>query len=177
MITPEQLTLIEQQLGRPPRGITGIAYQSPDGIPMVLRMESLVDDKPFPTLYWLCSKDLYKAISRIETYGWVKQIEHQLQIDPELNDRYQLNHKDYVDQRDRLMSDEIRQQIERLGFTELFQQYGIGGISQWDKVRCLHMQYAHYLGATAQDNPNGGRNVIGELMEQEFGLSRIKITL
>lgn len=177
MITAEQRSLIEQQLGRPPRGITGIAYQSPDGIPMVLRMESLIDDKPFPTLYWLCSKDLHKAISQIETDGWVKQIEQQLQLDPELNGRYQRNHQDYVSHRASLMSDEIRQRIEQLGFTKLFQQYGIGGISQWDKVRCLHMQYAHYLAASEQNSPGGTRNVIGERMEQEFGLSQLKITL
>ena len=176
MITSEQRGLIEQQLGRPPRGITGIAYQSPEGIPMVLRMASLVNDKPFPTLYWLCSRDLHKAISRIEACGWIKQIEQQLQIDPDLKARFRLNHQDYVAQRDSLMSDDIRQRIEQLGFSKLFQQYGIGGISQWDKVRCLHMQYAHYLGASENENQSGTRNVIGEQMEQEFGLSKIKIT-
>lgn len=148
---------------------------------MVLRMESLVDDTPFPTLYWLCSKDLHKAISRIETAGWVKQIEHELQHDEDLRARYLANHRDYVVQRDRLMSDPIRQRIEQLGFTGLYQQYGIGGISQWDKVRCLHMQYAHYLGASSEasaDDPQLSRpNVIGERMELEFGLSQTLITI
>ncbi len=169
-MTPEQLQRIEQQIGRAPRGIAEIGYQSPDGIPMVLRMHSLVDDKPFPTLYWLCSKDLHKAISQIETCGWVKQIEQELQVDLALNTRYQKNHRDYVARRDQYMSDTQRQRIAELGFTELFQRYGIGGISQWDKVRCLHMQYAHYLCGEG-DN----RNVIGMRMEQEFGLSRLKI--
>ena len=169
-MTPEQLERIEQQLGRTPRGLAEIAYQSPDGIPMVLRMESLVDDKPFPTLYWLCSKDLHKAISQIETAGWVKQIEHELEIDAELNARYQQNHRDYVDTRDRYMSRAQRQRITELGFSQLFQHYGIGGIAQWDKVRCLHMQYAHYL---CGDGDN--RNVIGARMEKEFSLSSIKI--
>lgn len=171
-MTPEQLQRIEQQLGRAPRGIVEIAYQTPDGIPMVLRMHSLVDDKPFPTLYWLCSKDLYKAISRIETCGWVKQIEQELQLDGQLNAHYRQNHRDYVDSRDQYMSDTQRQRIAELGFTKLFQRYGIGGISQWDKVRCLHMQYAHYLCGEG-DN----RNVIGARMEQEFSLSTLKISL
>ncbi|MEH6471646.1 MAG: DUF501 domain-containing protein [Halopseudomonas sp.] len=171
-MTPEQLQLIEQQLGRPPRGIAEIAYQSTNGIPMVLRMRSLVDDQPFPTLYWLCSKDLYKAISRIETYGWVKQIEQELQLDSAFRARYMDNHRHYVDRRDHYINDSERQRIAELGFTELFQRYGIGGISQWDKVRCLHMQYAHYLCGEAEN-----RNVIGERMEQEFNLSRIRITL
>lgn len=169
-MTPEQLQRIEQQLGRAPRGLAEIAYQSPDGIPIVLRMESLVDDEPFPTLYWLCSKDLHKAISRIETAGWAKQIEEELQLDAQLNARYRQNHRDYVHTRAQYMSHEQRQRIAELGFEQLFQRYGIGGISQWDKVRCLHMQYAHFL-CTEGDN----HNVIGARMEQEFSLSSIKI--
>ncbi|MEH6649602.1 MAG: DUF501 domain-containing protein [Motiliproteus sp.] len=178
--TTEQLAVIEQQLGRPARGMSAIAYQSPEGVPMVLRMESLVDEKPFPTLYWLCSKDLHKAISRIETAGWVKLIEQELQQDEALRNRYLANHRDYVALRDRLMSEPIRRRIEQLGFADLFQQYGIGGISQWDKVRCLHMQYAHYLSASElspDDNPQAGANVIGERMEQEFNLSQTLITI
>ncbi len=170
-MTPEQLACIEQQLGRTPRGLAEIALQSPDGIPIVLRMESLVDDEPFPTLYWLCSTDLHRAISRIETAGWVKQIEQQLQIDTELNARYQQNHRDYVHSRDHYMSSAQRQRIAELGFSHLFQRYGIGGIAQWDKVRCLHMQYAHYLCGEGENS-----NVIGALMEQEFSLSRLTIT-
>lgn len=138
---------------------------------MVLRMESLVDDEPFPTLYWLCSRDLHRAISRIETAGWVKQIEQELQLDAQLLERYLQNHRDYVATREHQMSREQRQRIAQLGFAELFQHYGIGGISQWDKVRCLHMQYAHYLCGSG-DN----RNVIGARMEQEFNLSRLTIT-
>lgn len=170
-MTPEQLQRIELQLGRAPRGLAEIAYQSPNGIPIVLRMESLVDDEPFPTLYWLCSKDLHKAISRIETAGWVKQIEQELQVNALLNAGYLQNHRDYVDKRQQYMSDKQRQRIAELGFSELFQRYGIGGISQWDKVRCLHMQYAHYLCEVGES-----RNVIGARMEQEFGLSNLKIT-
>ncbi|MFT6914862.1 MAG: hypothetical protein ACJAWL_001161 [Motiliproteus sp.] len=170
-MTPTQLECIEQQLGRPPRGLAEIAYQSPDGIPMVLRMHSLVDDKPFPTLYWLCSTDLDRAISRIESTGWIKQIEQELQLDTEFKERYLQNHRDYVATRAQYLSPELRQRIAELGFSEVLERYGIGGISQWDRVRCLHMQYAHYL-CTEGDN----RNVIGARMEQEFSLSQLKIT-
>ena len=67
--TAQQLTIIEQQLGRPPRGLVGIAHQTADGIPVVLQMRSLVDDQPFPTLYWLCSRDLHRALAQIEDQG------------------------------------------------------------------------------------------------------------
>ena len=65
--TEQQLEIICQQLGREPRGLAGIAVQSDEGIPLVLQMDGLVDDKPFPTLFWLSSKDIYQAIAEIET--------------------------------------------------------------------------------------------------------------
>jgi hypothetical protein len=164
MLTDAQLELITHQLGRSPRGLEEIAYQTDAGIPVVLRMRSLVDDKPFPTLYWLSSKDLHRAISRIETNGWVKWIEAELQHDEALQQRFQQNHRAYVEQRWQLMRESDRERIEFLGFTELFNRYGIGGISEWDKVRCLHMHYAHHL---------CGDNIIGQRMEQEFQLSKL----
>lgn len=160
--TTEQLELIERQLGRAPRGIAAIAYATDSGVPVVLQMRPLVDDKPFPTLFWLCSKALYQAIAEIETAGWVKQIERELAEDPVLRQDYARQQQAYVDLRWSLMSDEERARIETLGFFELFNRYGIGGIAQWDKVRCLHMQYAHHLVA---------KNLVGERMDREFGLA------
>ncbi|WP_432697009.1 DUF501 domain-containing protein [Marinobacterium sp. YM272] len=156
-----QLEIIERQLGRKPRGITDLAYVTDSGVPVVLQMRSLVDDKPFPTLYWLCSRDLYQMIAEIETAGGVKRIEQLLAQDEALRERYARQQQAYVERRWQAMSDEDRQKIETLGFTELFSKYGIGGIAQWDKVRCLHMQYAHHL---------VGENLVGEWMDREYGL-------
>ena len=77
-----KLGVIQQQLGRSPRGLKGIAASSPNSVPLVLKMRPLVDDKPFPTLYWLSSRDLHKAISQIEMIGTVKLLEQCLQDDP-----------------------------------------------------------------------------------------------
>ncbi len=161
--TPEQLELIEQQIGREPRGIEAVACATETGLPLVLQMRTLVAAQPFPTLYWLCCRDLCRAIGRIEDSGWVKQIEQELQQDEALRSTYLAQQQRYVDLRWKLMREEDRQRIEQLGFSDLFDRYGIGGIAQWDKVRCLHMQYAHWLA--------DGDNIIGERMEQEFELS------
>ena len=165
-ISEQQLALIRQQLGREPRGIVGICATTNGGVPLVLQMRSLVDDKPFPTLYWLSSKDLHKAIGQIETNGFVKQIEQRIQDDEVFRSSYLINQKDYVKQRWQAMSSEDKSRIEALGFTDLFHRYGIGGISQWDKVRCLHMQYAHHLAAD---------NVVGQWMDETFGLKELTI--
>ena len=165
-ITEQQLALIKQQLGREPRGIVTIAASNSSGIPLVLQMRSLVDDKPFPTLYWLSSKDLHKAIGQIETQGVVKQLEQRIQDDDAFRNRYLDNQKDYVERRWQAMTSVDKLRIEALGFTELFHRYGIGGIAQWDKVRCLHMQYAHHLAAD---------NVVGQWLDENFGLNELSI--
>jgi len=165
-IPAEKLAIIEQQLGREPRGIVAIGHETAAGVPTVLQMRSLVADQPFPTLYWLCSRDLYQALAEIETSGWVKKIEAEIAEDEELRARYLQNHKDYVALRWEKMLAEDKARIEELGFTELFHKYGIGGIAQWDKVRCLHMQYAHHL---------CGENVIGQRLDSEFGLDQLTI--
>lgn len=161
--TPAQLELIENQLGRTPRGLSGIAYATQAGVPVILQMQSLVDDKPFPTLYWLCSRDLYQWIAEIETAGWIKTIEAELQTDESLRETYMAQQQAYCRTRREAMSPQIRQRITELGFDELFDRYGIGGIAQWDKVRCLHMNYAHHL---------VGENVIGQRMDEAFGLKQ-----
>ncbi|MDP2522282.1 DUF501 domain-containing protein [Neptunomonas phycophila] len=161
-VTDDERALIRTQIGREPEGLVGIAARSPSGTPLVLQMRSLVGKVPFPTLYWLSSKELGKAIGQIEGKGFVKDVEQRLQHDEALREAYLANQRDYVQARWELMLPEDKAQIEALGFTEMFTRYGIGGISQWDKVRCLHMQYAHHLVAG---------NVIGELMDQEFALS------
>ncbi|WP_299202831.1 DUF501 domain-containing protein [uncultured Amphritea sp.] len=168
-VSAHQRELIEQQLGRKPRGLVDIAWQNEQGIPAVLQMRSLVDDQPFPTLYWLSSKDLYQAIAEIETGGEVKRIEQQLETDDELRAAHLADQQRYVDLRWQLMADSDRQRIDELGFTALFSQYGIGGIRHWDKVRCLHMQYAYHLAV--------GGTAIGRLIDQRYGLNTLQLTL
>lgn len=167
-ISSEQFDLIRQQLGREPRGLVAIVASNDQGIPLVLQMRSLVDDTPFPTLYWLSSKDLHKAIGQIETKGFVKEVEQRIQDDEDFRDRYLANQKSYVEQRWLAMHPDDKARIETLGFTKLFHNYGIGGISQWNKVRCLHMQYAHHLAA---------ENVVGQWMDEAFSLNQLSITI
>jgi hypothetical protein len=157
-------TVIREQIGREPQGISAIAARAKNGVPVVLQMRSMVSAKPFPTLYWLCSKDLSKAIGSIETQGWVKTIEQRIEDDEILRNRFLGNQQQYVAKRLQEMTEEDQKTIEQRGFKEMFKRYGIGGISQWNKVRCLHMQYAHHL-------VDG--NAVGEILDQEFELYKL----
>ncbi len=166
--TPQQILLIEKQLGRPPRGIRAISCSHDNDVPLVVKMAPLVDKQPFPTLFWLCSKDLHKAISQIESEGWVKRLEKQIASDPVLCSAYQENHRSYIAARWRNCSHTERQLLHRLGFGGLFDHYGIGGLRDWNQVRCLHMHYAHHL---------CGQNVIGQWLDRKFDLHHLKITI
>ncbi|WP_445156663.1 DUF501 domain-containing protein [Halomonas sp. E14] len=154
-----QLAIITAQLGRAPRGIEAVAAVDGEGTPLVLRMAPIVDGKPFPTLYWLCSEHLKIEISRIEAQGVIKRLEARLQQDADFLAAYHASHRDYVATRWRCMSASQHRDIERLGYEDVLRERGIGGIANWDQVRCLHTQYAHHL---------CGHNVIGQWLDAEF---------
>ncbi|MFC3284276.1 DUF501 domain-containing protein [Litchfieldella rifensis] len=159
---PQQLAIITAQLGRAPRGIQAVTATDGEGTPLVLRMESIVDGKPFPTLYWLCSERLKIELSRIEAQGVIKQLEARLQDDRGFLAAYHQSHRDYVTQRWQYMSATQQTEAERLGYGDLLRERGIGGIGNWDQVRCLHTQYAHHL---------CGDNVIGQWLDAEYDVA------
>ena len=167
MSLQQHLAIIEQQLGRPPRALKAIAASSNSGVPLVLKMHPLMDNKPFPTLYWLSSKDLHKAISQIEMVGTVKRLEKRLQDEPDLMAAYQANQREYVAERWASCSSEDLAELTRLGYVDLLDTYGIGGLRDWEQIRCLHMHYAHHL---------CGNNVIGQWLDEHYGLNELLIT-
>ncbi len=156
-----QLTIIADQLGRSPRGIQALGATDGEGTPLVLRMDPVVDGKPFPTLFWLCSERLKVVLSRLEAQGLIKGLEARLQQDPAFLAAYHASHEDYVAKRWQYMTPLQRSEVERLGYTNILRERGIGGIANWDQVRCLHTQYAHHL---------CGHNVIGQWLDEEYGV-------
>lgn len=163
-LSQHDLDIIAAQLGRAPNGINAIAHYSPNGTPQVLEMETWVFDQPFPTLYWLSSKAIDKALAKIESQGVVKELEQRIKEDEALREAYHASHRDYIARRWEVMSDEHKAIIEEKGFKPLFEKLGIGGIANWDQIRCLHMQYAHHL---------AGDNVIGRILDEEYGIRAV----
>ena len=52
-LTTQQIGKVAVLLGRKPRGLEDIPVTQANGQPMVIRVASLVEEKPFPTLFWL----------------------------------------------------------------------------------------------------------------------------
>lgn len=157
----QQLVIIAEQLGRTPHGTEAIAATDENGMPLVLRMAPIIDDKPFPTLYWLCDKRLKIELSRLEAGGIIKQLEMRLQSDQDFLAGYHRSHEDYIARRWHYMSTAQQETVERLGYRPLLEARGIGGLGNWNQVRCLHTQYAHHL---------CGDNVIGEWLDNELAV-------
>jgi len=158
-LSQRDIDIVTAQLKRTPNGINAIAHYSPNGTPQVLEMETWVFDQPFPTLYWLSSKALDKALAKIESNGVVKELEQRIKDDETLREAHHASHRDYIARRWEVMSDEHKAIIEAKGFKPLFHKLGIGGIANWDQIRCLHMQYAHHL---------AGNNAIGRILDEEY---------
>ena len=138
--TSVDLSAVETQLGRPPRGVRAVAHRCGCGLPDVVETAPrLPDGTPFPTLYYLTCPRAASAIGRLEASGLMQTMTNRLHDDPELAGRYATAHRDYLARRDA---------IERLPGDP-----GVGGMPT--RVKCLHVLVAHSLAAGRGVNPLG----------------------
>jgi hypothetical protein len=152
---------IAWQIGRKPRGLSGVASRCSYGFPQVVRVHPVVDGEPFPTLYWLTCPYLASEIDRLESDGWVGRIEARLSRDRDLFTRYRAAVKAYVRSRLDLLSDEDLRYLRGRGMLASLTQRGIGGIAERQRVKCLHL---HAADALASSNPIG--EVVLDMLER-----------
>lgn len=145
--------VIASQLGRPPRGLLGIATRCPYGYPQVIVVHPLVDGKPFPTMFWLTCPFLNKEIDRLEAKGMISELEERIRTDSRLAARLLTAHRAYIEERLALLSEQERGYSEERGMLEVITRRGIGGIADFSRIKCLHLHVAHAL---ARENPIGG---------------------
>ncbi|HEX4790707.1 MAG TPA: DUF501 domain-containing protein [Actinospica sp.] len=144
-VDPRDVTAVEAQLGRAPRGLRAVAHRCPCGRPDVvetaprIKTERNPEGEPFPTLYYLTCPKAASAIGTLEGGGLMAEMTERLRTDPELAAAYRSAHEDYLRRRDA---------IEILaGFPSA------GGMP--DRVKCLHVLVAHSLAAGPGVNPLG----------------------
>ncbi|MCK4778309.1 MAG: DUF501 domain-containing protein, partial [Actinomycetia bacterium] len=71
-------------LDRTPKTSLRVVRKCESGYPQVIMNDLLdMDNKPFPTLYWLTCPYLIKRISRLESDGMIKEIEERIKSDSE----------------------------------------------------------------------------------------------
>ena len=158
-VTDAQRAEVAKLLGREPRGLRDIPVSDEQGRARVIRVASLVDGKPFPTLFWLVDPALNYRIDQEEARGLIAQLQAAINASPSLQSAMAEDHSRYIALRDSHMSAEDRAAIARLGFSDVFQHKGIGGIADRSRIRCLHTWYAAHLVCP---------NTVGELLERHW---------
>jgi uncharacterized protein len=136
-------TVVERQLGRPPRAFRSVVVRCPFGRPAVTE-QSPYDDagEPFPTTFWLTCPHLVAGVARLEAAGGVERWTRAAAQDAEL--RESLERAD----------EEQRRLRPELGL-------GVGGARAGaGSLKCLH---AHAAFALARPGYTLGERILAEL--------------
>ena len=144
MISPIDRSAIEAQLDRPIRGALDVAHRCSCGQPnVVLTAPRLEDGTPFPTTFYLTCPKLTGAIGTLEANGVMRELQDELESDPELAAHYQRAHEHYL--------------AARTALGEVPEIAGISAGGMPNRVKCLHVLVGHSLAAGPGINPLGDR--------------------
>lgn len=136
------IAVVSEQLGRPARGVVGIAARNERGEPTVVATAPRLEDgTPFPTLYYLSHPQLTAEASRLEADGMMTELNELLASDEEIRAAYAHAHEQYIADRETL------QTVPELD--------GISAGGMPTRVKCLHALVAHSLAAGPGVNPIG----------------------
>lgn len=142
--TAEEIATVTSQLGRPARGVAGIAARCVCGNPTVVATRPRLEDgTPFPTLYYLCHPAATAAVSTLEATGVMAELSAELDTDEALADSYARAHDSYLHDR------------EQLDAVAEIADFSAGGMPS--RIKCLHALVAHSLAAGTGVNPIGDR--------------------
>lgn len=141
-VSDRDIAIVSAQLGRPARGVIGIAARCVCGAPTVVATSPrLPDGTPFPTLYYLSHPAATAAMSRLEAAGDMAELSAMLLDDDELRAAYERAHLAYLSDRDSI------EPVEQIA------GFSAGGMPT--RVKCLHALAAHALAAGPGVNPIG----------------------
>ena len=137
-LSGDQRARVAALLGREPRGLRAIPVADARGEPLVIRVASVVDDKPFPTLYWLVGAKLCLRIDRLEAAGWIARLQDRVDDSAALQQAMHGDHARHRAERSRFLSTDERKMLSDKGMLAALDERGVGGISEPTRIRCLH---------------------------------------
>jgi hypothetical protein len=137
------IAIVSAQLGRPARGVLGIAARCACGNPTVVATAPRLPGAgtPFPTLYYLSHPAATAAMSRLEADHVMVELQQLLETDADIRAAYQEAHESYLTDR------------ESIEVVEEVRGFSAGGMPS--RVKCLHALAAHSLAAGPGVNPIG----------------------
>ena len=133
------LIAVREQLGREPTTRFSVVCRCGPGHPLVIRNAPLdANGEPFPTTYWLTCPIAVRAVSRLESGGWIAKMNERIHDDEAFDEGVEAAHRAYADDR----------------AAELPDARGWGGVGGTRTgVKCLHAHYAYHL--------SGGEDPVG----------------
>jgi len=141
-VTDADLAVLHTQLGRPARGVLGIAARCVCGNPTVVATSPrLPDGTPFPTFYYLTHPAATAAMSVLEADHVMRELSEVLAADEEIAAAYQRAHEAFLRDRD--------------AYGEVPEIAGISAGGMPTRVKCLHALAGHALAAGPGVNPIG----------------------
>ncbi|WP_194420092.1 DUF501 domain-containing protein [Microbacterium abyssi] len=139
--TSAEIDVVSAQLGRPARGVVGIAARCVCGNPTVVATSPRLDDgSPFPTFYYLTHPAATAAMSTLEATQVMPELAAQLDED-DVTATYRAAHEAYL--------------ADRAQFGEVPEIAGISAGGMPTRVKCLHALAGHALAAGHGVNPIG----------------------
>ncbi|WP_349427949.1 DUF501 domain-containing protein [Microbacterium sp. LWS13-1.2] len=143
-VSDADMAVLREQLGRPARGVVGIAARCVCGNPTVVATSPrLPDGSPFPTFYYLTHPAATAAMSVLEADHVMRELSDVLAADEEVAAAYRLAHEAYL--------------RDRSAFGEVEEIAGISAGGMPTRVKCLHALAGHALAAGPGINPIGDR--------------------
>ena len=96
--------IVQQQIGRELRNDSEVSCRCHLDIPAVIKVPpKLNDGTPFPTTYWLTCPMYNKKIGSLESQGLIKELDKELENNPELKEKWQSRQKSYQTEREKLV--------------------------------------------------------------------------
>ncbi|GAA1939927.1 DUF501 domain-containing protein [Microbacterium aoyamense] len=142
--TERDLEVLRAQLGRPSRGVVGIAARCVCGNPTVVATAPrLPDGTPFPTFYYLTHPAATAAMSTLEAGQVMRDLNEELAADEDLRAAYARAHVAYL--------------ADRAPYGDVAEIDGISAGGMPTRVKCLHAVLGHTLAAGPGVNPIGDR--------------------
>ncbi len=136
--TAKEHDQVTNLLGRNPDGMKRVIYKN--GEMTSILSDTIVRQRPFPTLFWLINKNKAKIISSLEATGLVKELESDKSLIPLL-------------QEDNLNYSKLRRYYHETLHAPLNQEHqyyksiyetGAGGLGDHSRIRCLHLHLAYH---------------------------------
>ncbi len=136
-------SVVELQIGRPPRSLVEVGARCHLGLPTVIDVPPILDDgTPFPTTHWLTCPLALLRVSRLESEGGVRDADALIASDPVAAEAFGVAMDRYRVRRDSLIP------------ADWDGPRPSGGVAgSQGGVKCLHAQYADT--ASGNDNPIG----------------------